>query len=160
MKSKLFLTVAALMVLVIMFSGTALASPASLSGDEEGTAALVELSKPEENFSTFSDLCHFSGTAEPGVKVTVYIKKSNGYTYEKLMMNEKEVAWEVGRSGYFLKEVELERDKVNRVLIYAEKDGHFQVIKRQITVKKLTLKELLKNGIVKIEDLVSKIIKN
>ncbi len=159
MRRKLFLTVAALTVLVIMFSGTALASPANLSGDEESTAALVELSKPEENFSTFNVFCHVSGTAEPGVKVTVYIKKSNKDTYEKLMVDGKEVTWEVGQPGLFIQTIELERDKVNRILIYAEKNDDFQIIKRKITVKKQTWKELLKNGI-KLEDLISKIIKN
>lgn len=160
MYKRILLTVIVMTALVMLFSGVVLAAPDELTGDEKGTAKLVELSKPEQDFSTFSNSCVVSGKSKQGVKVTIYIKKSGKETYEKLMVDGEEVSWTVGASGIFAREIGLERDTVNKLLIYAEKDDDFQIIKREITVKNLILKEILKNEAVKIEDLISKIMKD
>ena len=157
MYKKILLVAVTFTASVILFTGIVFASPLELPKDAKSTTKLVELSKPEEDFSTYSDLCQVSGTSKQGVKVTIYILKDKD-TYEKLIVDDDEVSWTIGVSGMFAKEIGLERDKVNKILVYAEKDGEFQVIKREITVKDLSLKEVLKNQVVKIEDLLSKII--
>ena len=144
---KLIVSAAAIIVTGLLITGAAWAAPDKLTGEEKSTVALVELSKPEEDFSTFSDSCLVSGKAEQGVKLYVYIEKENQDTYEKLKVDGKEVSWTVGVSGIFLKEIGLERDEVNKLLIYAEKENDFQIIKRNITVKPNILKEILKNGL-------------
>ena len=75
-------------------------------------------------------------------------------------MDEEEVSWSVGVSGVFAKAIGLQRDKINNIIVFAEKDDKFQIIKRQITVKNLTLKQILKNEVVKIEDLINKVMKD
>jgi len=95
-----------------------------------------------------------SGKSEQGVKLYIYIKSEDAY--EKLKVDGEEVSWTVGVSGIFAKEIGLERNKVNKLLIYAEKETDFQIIKRCITVKNLAIKEVLKNEVVKIEELITK----
>lgn len=161
MKGKFLSTVLTLAALGLMFCGTVAAAPDALTGDEKSTTKLIELSKPEDDYSTFSDSCQVSGTARYGVKITVYIKKNRENTYEMLKVNDGiPVSWTVGASGYFLKEIGLERDSNNKILVYAEKGDDFQIIKREVNVKRQTWKEVLKNGVVRFEDMVSRIIRN
>lgn len=158
MYRKIFVTVMVAMALMILLSGMSSAAPGTLAGDETSTAKLIELYNPEENYSTYNDSCVVSGKSKQGVKVTIYIRKSNG-TYEKLKVNNEEVSWVVGPYGKFAYEVELERDSTNHLIIYAEKNYQVQIIKRKVTVNNLALKEVFKNEVVKIENLFSKIIK-
>lgn len=158
MLKRILLTIAVMLVSVMFFAGTAMAAPVKLSGDEKSTASLVGLSKPEENFSTFSDSCIISGKSKHGVKITIYIKEKSKDPYEKLVADNEEVSWTVGVSGIFAKEIGLHKNKTNKLIIYAEKDDDFQLVKREITVKTRTLKQILKNEVVKIEDLFGKII--
>lgn len=158
MLKRILMTIVLMMALVMFYTGAVMAAPDKLTGHEKSTASLVELSKPEENFSTFSDSCIISGKSTEGVKVTIYIKEDNKSTYEKLVSDDEKVSWTVGVSGIFAKEIGLERNDTNRIIIYAEKDSDFQLVKRKITVKTKTLKEILKNEFVKIEDVIGKII--
>ena len=151
---KLIVSIVAIMVTGMLITGPTWAAPEKLTGEEKSTAKLVELSKPEEAFSTFSDSCIVSGKSEQGVKLYIYIKSEDAY--EKLKVDGEEVSWTVGVSGIFAKEIGLERNKVNKLLIYAEKETDFQIIKRCITVKNLAIKEVLKNEVVKIEELITK----
>jgi len=157
---KLIVSVASIMITGLLITGAAWAAPEKLTGEEKSTAKLVELSKPEEDFSTFSDSCIVSGKSEQGVKLYIYIKSEDEDAYEKLKIDDEEVSWTVGVSGIFAKEIGLERDTVNELLIYAEKETDFQIMKRDITVKSLAIKEVLKNEVVKIEDLITKILSN
>ncbi|MGE5328180.1 MAG: hypothetical protein ACM3KR_01575 [Deltaproteobacteria bacterium] len=157
---KLIVSAATIIVTGLLITGAVWAAPEKLTGEEKSTAALVELSKPEEDFSTFSDSCIVSGKSEQGVKLYIYIKPDNQNTYEKLKVDDKQVSWTVGVSGIFAKEIGLERDKVNKILIYAEKESEFQIIKRAITVKNLAVKEVLKNEVIKIEEIITKILSN
>ena len=158
MLKRILLTIALMTVLVMFYAGTAMAAPDKLTGDEKSTASLVELSKPEENFSTYRDSCTVSGKSKEGVKVTIYIRENSKDTYEKLVSEGEKVSWTVGVSGIFAKEIGLRKNAVNKIIIYAEKDSDFQLMKREITVKTQTLKEIFKNEVVKIEDLIGKII--
>jgi len=155
---KLIASAAAIIVTGLLITGAAWAAPDKLTGEEKSTATLIELSKPEEDFSTFSDSCIVSGKSEQGVQIYIYIKAENEDEYQKLKVDGEEVSWPVGVSGIFAKEIGLERDKVNKLLIYAEKETDFQIIKRAITVKNLTLKEVLKNEVIKIEDIITNIL--
>ncbi|MGE5474008.1 MAG: hypothetical protein ACM3UU_07280 [Ignavibacteriales bacterium] len=158
MFKKLILSAAAILVTGLLITGSVWAAPEKLTGEEKSTAALVELSKPEEDFSTFSDSCIVSGMSEEGVKLYIYIKPEGEEEYKKLKVDGEEVSWTVGVSGIFAKEIGLERDTVNKLLIYAEKESDFQIMKRDITVKNLTLKEVLKNEVIKIEEIITKIL--
>lgn len=157
MLRRIMLTVLALTACLIFTTGNVLAAPESLTGKEKSKAVLVELSKPDEDFSTFSDTCIISGKSEEGVRLVIYIGNDED-TYEKLTVDDEVVAWKVGVSGIFAKEIGLKRNAVNKIIIYAEKDNQFQIIKREITVKDLALKEVLKNEVVKIENLITKIL--
>lgn len=158
MFKKLIVSAAALLAVGLLITGSVWAAPEKLTGEEKSTAVLVELSKPEENFSTFSDSCIVSGKSEQGVKLYIYIKPEYKDEYHKLMVDDEEVSWTVGVSGLFAKEIGLERDTLNKLLIYAEKENNFQIMKRDITVKSLTLKEVLKNEVIKIDEFISKIL--
>jgi hypothetical protein len=162
---KLIITAATTLISVLLISAVGFASPERLAGDEKSTARLIELSKPEDDVSTFSDLCIVSGKARHGVKVTIYVKDSKDDTYEKLLTKSQDqdmvpVSWTVGVSGVFAKEIKLERNKVNDIIIYAEKDDECQIINRKITVKNLYLKQILKNGVVNLQGLINRIIKD
>lgn len=157
-RGRIFWGIVIWLGLMMFFSGSVLAAPAKLSGEEKSTAKLVELAKPDDDYSTYSNFCIISGKSKQGVRITIYTYKETKDTYEKLIIEDKVVSWVVGASGVFVKEIELEKNKVNKILIYAEKDDDFQIIKREITVKSGTLKEILKNEILKIEDLLSKVV--
>ena len=162
---KLMLTATITMISTVFISSIGFAAPMKLTGDEKSTAKLIELSKPSEAVSTFSDLCIVSGKASHGSKITIYVKDEKDDTYEKLITKTQNqqravVSWSVGMSGVFAKEIQLERDKTNEIIIYAEKNDECQIIKRNVTVKNLALKELLKNGVVNLESLINRIIKD
>jgi hypothetical protein len=146
-------------VMIIISSVQAMAAPKEISGDIKSTSEVLWLSKPEDNISTFSTSCIISGVASPGAVVTVYIQTNEQIDkYEKLIIDNEELSWEVGPSGMFVKEITLKSGKVNRIMIYAEKDEvNFQVVKREITVKESNLKELIRNGAIKLEEFINKI---
>lgn len=158
MLKKLIMMTAVSALLAALYASPVLAAPEKLTGEEKSTADLVELSKPEEDFSTFSNTCIVSGVSKEDVKLYIYIKNEDEDTYEKLIVDNKDVTWVVGPSGIFVREIGLERNTINRLLIYAEKEDDFQIILRNITVKNLSLKEILKNEVVRVEDIISRIL--
>jgi len=153
-----------------LFCMPGLAAPNVLTEEKGNTNSLFELKKPEEDISTFNDTYIIMGKALEGTVITVYEETdADKGEYEPMLIDDEEVSCEVGCSGYFAREITLKRaeneDMINRIAVYGEHEDKetgeklYQVLQREITVKNASLKDVLINSVVKIEDFISKLFK-
>lgn len=156
MIKKLNKVVYATVICIGLFSFNVFAAPEKLSANIKPTAELLNVLKPENNISTYSDTSIISCIAKPGSTVTVYVQSlEDEEVYIPLVVDKEIVSAKVGPSGMFMAEIPLDRDIINKILVFAEKsDKDYDLAKREITVKNQTTKEKLKNITVKIEDFI------
>jgi hypothetical protein len=148
-----------MVVMLGLLTVPAMAAPDTITKNMKSTSEILWLTKPEAEVSTFSTSCIISGVASPNTNITIYIKDENTKdTYRKMIIDDEELSWSVGASGMFIKEISLQPNIVNDIIVYAEQDeNNYQVEKRTITVKDDSIKEALKNGAIMIEDFITKI---
>lgn len=131
---KKFISV--LVALIICLSGiVCFAAPASLAPAAQSTASsLIVITNPPSISSTTQKGVVFCGYGESGVKVTFY--KYNPLTglYYPIISNSKELSLDiVYQSGLFWKKIDFSAGN-HKIIVYAEKDGRVQIIKREINV--------------------------
>lgn len=122
-------------VIICMSCIVCFAAPASLDPAVQSTASsLIVITNPPSISSTTQKGVVFCGYGESGVKVTFY--KYNPLTglYYPMTSNGNGLSLDiVYQSGLFWKKIDFSAGN-HKVLVYAEKDGRVQIVKREINV--------------------------
>ena len=121
---------------IICFSAmVTFAAPATLSPSAQSTANnLIVITNPPSISSTTQKGVVFCGYGESGVNVTFY--KYNPLTglYYPMVSNGNTIALNiVYQSGLFWKKIDFSAGN-HKVIVYAEKNGRVQIVKREINV--------------------------
>jgi uncharacterized protein YxeA len=131
---------------------------------------LVTVTRPSGNESTFKKSYVICGVSEEEkiediqIKLLIYDEKSESYVDYK--NTDGESTWGLGKYGFFIKEVLLPSEGVNKIRIVAYKESqeknliigkNMQISNFNITVLNEDIKERLKNGIQKLADLVKNV---
>lgn len=124
------------------------AAPEEVSPNDCGNTydLVVITDPPKEKSSTFSQNYIIQGHSLEGCKITLYWHDSQADVYKKiynhvdyyddfgnLATKYEEAAMEVGSSNLFMKNIELSYGK-NNIMVYAEKDGSYQILKFSVTL--------------------------
>ena len=125
-----------LLTVVLCFSSiVCFAAPATLSPSAQSTAGnLIVITNPPSISSTTQKGIVFCGYGESGVNVTFY--KYNPLTglYYPMVSNGNTIALNiVYQSGLFWKKIDFSAGN-HKVIVYAEKNGRVQIVKREINV--------------------------
>lgn len=125
-----------LLTAVLCFSSmVCFAAPATLSPSAQSTASnLIVITNPPSISSTTQKGIVFCGYGESGVNVTFY--KYNPLTglYYPMVSNGSAISLDiVYQSGLFWKKIDFTAGN-HKVIVYAEKDGRVQIVKREINV--------------------------
>lgn len=108
------------------------AAPATVSPSAVSTADnLVVITNPPYFTSTTQKGVVFCGYGKPGTKITFYAY-SNG-TYSPITSNGSPVTVTINASGVFWKKVNFTTGS-HKVIVYAESNGAYQIVKREINV--------------------------
>ena len=125
-----------LLTVVLCFSSiVCFAAPATLNPSAQSTANnLIVITNPPSISSTTQKGIVFCGYGESGVNVTFY--KYNPLTglYYPMVSNGNTIALNiVYQSGLFWKKIDFSAGN-HKVIVYAEKNGRVQIVKREINV--------------------------
>lgn len=108
------------------------AAPATVSPNAVSTSNnLVVITNPPYFTSTTQKGVVFCGYGTPGTKITFYIYGNN--TYSPIMSGSYPVNVTINTSGVFWKKVNFTTG-AHKVIVYAEKNGAHQIVKREINV--------------------------
>ena len=135
MKSLRKVITAVMAALMITCSGLcAFAAPASLSAAVSSTNNnLVVITNPPSFTSTTQRGVVFCGYGEPGTVISFYEYDSDSATYKRIELGGAPVTVTVNASGVFWKKIDFEGG-YHKVIIYAEKNGGYQTVRREINV--------------------------
>lgn len=124
------------------------AAPDEVSSSDGGNSYdLVVITNPPEYTSTTFDMSYIvQGHASEGTRITLYWHDSSADVYRKiynhvnyydeygnLNTRYEEAAVTVGSSNLFMKNIELSYGG-NNIMVYAEKDGVYQILKFNVTL--------------------------
>ncbi|AUG59082.1 MAG TPA: hypothetical protein DCE02_01795 [Ruminiclostridium sp.] len=132
---------------------------------EDTEQFLVTITRPEGDESTFrkSYIVCGNSTAE-GITVKLYMYSEESGTFEPFKNTEGESSWNIGISGFFIKEIELPNVGANRIRIAAYKNGGELVLGENAQVNTFTVtlldsevKNSLKRGFFNINQMLMKI---
>ena len=125
---------------------------------------LVTITRPEGDESTFKTSYVICGnTNVEGIKVELYIYNKNTDSFEPFMNTDGVNSWDIGSSGIFMKEVVLPEKGINKIRIVAYKKGetdrlelnnNLQINDFNITVLDEGIKNMIENGMLRINDLL------
>ena len=125
---------------------------------------LVTITRPEGDESTFKTSYVICGnTNVEGIEVELYIYNKDTDSFEPFLNTDGVNSWEIGSSGIFMKEVVLPEKGVNKIRIVAYKKGeagslelnsNLQINDFNITVLNEDIKEMIENGMLRINDLL------
>ena len=108
------------------------AAPATVSPNAASTANnLVVITNPPYFTSTTQKGVVFCGYGTPGTKITFYTYNNNAYS--PIMSGATPVTVTINASGVFWKKVNFTVG-AHKVIVYAEKNGAHQIVKREINV--------------------------
>ena len=136
-----------LIALIICFSAVScFAAPEYIEPTAQSNATnLVVITNPPSISSTTQRGVVFCGYGEAGAKVTFYIYDANIGKYKPIISNNTFASLDiVYQSGLFWKKIEFTGGN-HKVIVYAEKDGRYQIVKREINVLNPSLSDKLKN---------------
>jgi len=128
-------------ILTVLLSTVALAAPATVSVDDQGTAnGLIVITNPDisesNKVSTTTSDYIISGYGQEGTDVCIYLYNPTDNVYKKIVIDGKSIEWEIGASGLFMQTIALV-DGENKILIRAEADSNtYQIVKIDITLLK------------------------
>ena len=125
-----------LLTAVLCFSSmVCFAAPATLSPSAQSTASnLIVITNPPSISSTTQKGIVFCGYGESGVNVTFYkYNPLTGLYYPMTSGGENISLGIVYQSGLFWKKIDFTAGN-HKVIVYAEKDGRVQIVKREINV--------------------------
>ncbi|HOA98275.1 MAG TPA: hypothetical protein PKK29_10940, partial [Acetivibrio saccincola] len=107
---------------------------------EDTEQFLVTITRPEGDESTFrkSYIVCGNSTAE-GITVKLYMYSEESGTFEPFKNTEGESSWNIGISGFFIKEIELPNVGANRIRIAAYKNGGELVLGENAQVNTFTV---------------------
>lgn len=129
-------------------TATVSAAPDEVSSSDGGNSYdLVVITNPPEYASNTFDRSYIvQGHAAEGVKITLYWHDASADVYRKiynhinyydaygnLNTQYEEAAVNVGSSNLFMKNIELSYGG-NNIMVYAEKDGMYQILKFNVTL--------------------------
>lgn len=136
-----------LIAFIICFSAVScFAAPEYIEPTEQSNATnLVVITNPPSISSTTQRGVVFCGYGEAGAKVTFYIYDATINKYKQILTNNAPTSLDVVyQSGLFWKKIEFSGGN-HKVIVYAEKDGRYQIVKREINVLNPSLSDKIKN---------------
>ncbi len=144
---KLLVCFAMVLMVTLLCSVCAYASPYSLSGNETSTSnSLLYIKKPASHSATTSERTYtVSAVGKPGVDVTVYRKSAYDGNFYRVFQRGYILEGTIGASGVYVVSIEL-LEGGNKMIVYAENNYERQIIKIDIT-------RLSKNQLQKIRSL-------
>lgn len=117
------------------------AAPSTLSaGAGSNTSSLIVITNPPSFSSTSQGGVVFCGYGSKNTTVTLYRFNNATQRYEKMNVS----ASTINDSGVFWKKVNLPGG-LNKILIYAEKGGYHQVVRREVTVTNSSFNQKIKD---------------
>jgi len=134
---------------------------------EDTKQFLVKITRPEGDETTFKEsyvICGNSDKQNITVKLLMYNEKTE--TFEPYKDLDGEDTWVIGASGFFMKEIELPKKGANKIRIVAyqgntKKDNaelvlgeNLQVNTFTVTLLDRSVKEAIKNGFLRITDML------
>lgn len=134
MKLMKYVVTAVMTALMLVCSTGVFAAPASLSAAvSSSNNNLVVITNPPSFTSTTQKGVVFCGYGEPGTVISFYEYDSTSATYKKIELGGEPVTVTVNASGVFWKKIDFEGG-YHKVIIYAEKNGGYQTVRREINV--------------------------
>lgn len=131
---------------------------------------LVDVTRPSGNESTFKKSYVICGVSDEekieDIQIILLIYDEKSKSYIGFENTDGESTWGLGKYGFFIKEVQLPEEGVNKIRIVAYKGSqeknlvigkNLQISDFNITVLSEDVKERLKNGIQKLADLVKNV---
>ena len=135
------------------------AMPETLPADLGSNAELIEVLVPEEkDVVNYSETCLFSCVAETGTEVTLFEKLTNSL-YIPMLLDEEAITAKVGESGVLAFELTFEQNSKNQIMFYAEKEGKYQTILKNIIIENPTKKETVKYKALNMQDFINQYFK-
>jgi hypothetical protein len=136
-------------------------------GTQETEQFLVTITRPEGDETTFKEsyvLCGNSGKENITIKLLMYNESTE--KFEPFKNIDGEDTWQIGVSGFFMKEIELPKMGANKIRIVAfegsnEKDvvlkpgENLQVNTFTVTLLGKSVKDSIKNGFLRITDILN-----
>ncbi len=127
----------------VMAPVCSMAAPETVSPSAVSTASnLVVITNPPYFTSTTQKGVVFCGYGTPGTKITFYIYSND--TYSPILSGDEPVTVTVNASGVFWKKVNFTTG-VHKVIVYAERNGAYQIVKREINVLGYSLADKMKD---------------
>lgn len=120
------------------------ASPAYFSATADSdSSSLVVITNPPSFSSTTQKGVVFCGYGSAGTTVSIYLFNTTTQRYEKMYVYGNPVSTTINASGVFWKKVDLPNG-LNKVLVCAEKDGAYQLVRREVSVLSSNLADRIK----------------
>lgn len=130
-------------IVLVITPACALAAPETISPSAVSTTSdLVVITNPPYFTSTTQKGVVFCGYGTPGTKITFYMYANDVYT--PITLNSEPVSVTINASGVFWKKVNFTTG-AHKVIIYAEKSGANQIVKREINVLGYSLADKMKD---------------
>lgn len=125
---------------------TALAAPQYIEPTAvSNSTSLIVITNPPSISSTTQKGVVFCGYGEAGTKVSLYIYDSSIAKYRPIYQGAYPVSLDiVYQSGLFWKKVDFSGGN-HKVIVYAEKGGRYQIVKREINVLDPAISSKLKD---------------
>lgn len=140
---KKVLSILTCAVVLIMASICVQAAPTTISPSAVSTASnLVVITNPPYFTSTTQKGVVFCGYGTPGTKITFYIYGND--IYSPIVSGTEPVTVTINASGVFWKKVNFTTG-AHKVIVYAEKNGADQIVKREINVLGYSLADKMKD---------------
>jgi hypothetical protein len=134
---------------------------------QETEQFLVTITRPEGDETTFKEsyvLCGNSDKENITIKLLMYNESTE--KFEPFKNIDGEDTWQIGVSGFFMKEIKLPRNGANKIRIVAYKDSdekenilkpgeNLQVNTFTVTLLEKSVKDSIKNGFLRITDILN-----
>ncbi|MBQ2897038.1 MAG: hypothetical protein IJE46_01765 [Clostridia bacterium] len=152
---KRFMSILLCAIMLILAPICVTAAPATISPSAtSATSNLVVITNPPYFTSTTQKGVVFCGYGTPGTKITFYMYGND--TYTPIISNSQPVTVTINASGVFWKKVNFTTG-YHKVIVYAEKNGADQIVKREINVLGYSLADKMKDYTINIaKDLLVK----
>lgn len=167
---KKFCSFLSFIVIVSLMASAAIAAPDAFydkSTSSSDSQFLVKITRPDGNESTFKTSYVICGvTDQEDVSVELLIEKDG--RYEEFATTDGYSSWDIGSSGVFMKEVMLPNKGANKIRIVAYKKAEYeslaagknlQISNFTITVLEEGIKDKIKNGFLRVSDMLKGIFK-
>lgn len=153
-----------LVIIVLSYSASAFAWSKDILRDptvQETSQFLVTITRPEGDESTFKKSYVICGNTDAdNVRVEIYLKNKTTKYFEPFANTNGETYWDIGSSGFFMKEVVLPAEGANEIRIVAYKKYDYELVAGTnlqindftITVLNRNIRQMIENGIFKINE--------